>query len=79
MESGLTITAIGMGVVFILLTLLVGIIQAMSVLAHALGGKPVASAKAPALSAARTTDEDIIPVIAAAISAYRSRHRPPRA
>jgi sodium pump decarboxylase gamma subunit len=73
-ESGLTITAIGMGVVFVLLTALVGIIQAMSALAAIL--QPQTPVVAPgAAPAGAPSDDEVIPVIAAAIAAYRGRHR----
>jgi sodium pump decarboxylase gamma subunit len=67
-ESGLTITVIGMGVVFILLTLLVWIIQAMSRFAAAIGGD-----LSPAPAAAPAGDGETIAVISAAIDAYRRR------
>jgi oxaloacetate decarboxylase gamma subunit len=71
LESGVALTAIGMTVVFVLLGLLVGIIQAMSALANALGGapEPASSAAAPAV-----VDEELISVITAAINAYRHKH-----
>ena len=73
-QSGLTITAIGMGVVFILLTLLVGIIQGMSALAIRLGGRPESTTAAAAARPAPPRDGELVAVIAAAISAYRQSH-----
>lgn len=73
LQTGLTITAIGMGVVFLLLTLLVGVIRGMSALALALGGEPAPTPPAAGATAANS-DEDVMPVIAAAIGAYR-KHR----
>jgi len=72
-QAGLVITAIGMGVVFVLLTALVGIIGAMSALAKALEPAPVAGPQRPA-TALPARDQDVIPVIAAAIHAWRERH-----
>ena len=75
-QTGLTITAVGMGVVFVLLTMLVGIIQAMSALAARLTPETPATATATQVSPA-AGDAETIAVIAAAIGAYRARHRPP--
>lgn len=69
-ESGLTITVIGMGVVFMLLTLLVWIIQVMSKFAAMIGGDI-----SPAPAAAAAGDDETIAVITAAIGAWRRRHR----
>ncbi len=76
METGLTITAIGMTVVFVLLTALVGIIQAMSKLAAALE-PPAPPAAKRQTGAATHADDNLIPAIAAAISVYRRKHRTP--
>jgi sodium pump decarboxylase gamma subunit len=70
-EAGLIVTAIGMGVVFVLLTLLVGIIRGMSALCRRIEGTP---AGAPAAGAAPRAQE-LVGVIGAAIAAYRKRHR----
>ena len=73
LEAGLNVTAIGMGVVFVLLTMLVGIIHVMSALCQRFGdASPVAPA--PTYSAGTThANEELIGVIAAAIAAYRKR------
>lgn len=73
--DGFTITAIGMGVVFALLTLLVGVIRGMSVVAIALGGEPV-SATASHTGPATNNDDEVMPVIAVAIRAYRRLRNP---
>ena len=71
-EAGLTITGIGMGVVFILLTLLVGIIRAMSLLCFAIEGGAPQNAAAGARATAEH-DAEIASVISAAIVMYRRR------
>jgi len=63
-NTGLVITFIGMSVVFVLLTLLVGIVKVMSALC-------VRFAPEPAPTASTDENEEIISVIAAAISQYR--------
>lgn len=68
-EAGLTITAIGMGVVFLLLTLMVFVIRAMSGLSNLLeGGRPPASVAA-------SDDTELVSVISAAIRAHRARRK----
>jgi sodium pump decarboxylase gamma subunit len=63
LQSGLTITGIGMGVVFTLLTLMVAVIRGMSWLSrHFDQGSSVA-----------IDDGELLSVIAAAISAHRRR------
>ena len=64
-DQGLTITLIGMTVVFVLLTLLVGIIHAMSALARLVTGPPTP------IEDAALVDEELIGVIAVAIGYYR--------
>jgi sodium pump decarboxylase gamma subunit len=71
LEAGFTVTLVGMSVVFVLLTLLVGIIQGMSYLA-ALVGQPEPAAPPPA--AAATADDEIVSIISAAIRTYRAGH-----
>lgn len=70
MAAGVEITLIGMGVVFVLLTLLIFIVQAMSKLAHLIGGSPTEMAAA----AAAPSDTRLTAAITAAIHAYRARH-----
>jgi len=70
LEAGFTITAIGMGVVFVLLTLMVFVIRAMSWLSNLLeGDKPQAAALAGA------DDTELVSVISAAIRAHRARRQ----
>ncbi len=68
LTTGVEITVIGMGVVFILLSLLVGIVHAMSAFSRLLTRSSVEIAPEPVL------DEEIIGVISAAISQYRNAH-----
>ena len=78
LQAGLNVTAIGMGVVFVLLTALVFIIRGMSALSRAIEGtlppapEPVAG-KAPAGPSGATPQQEIISVIGAAIAAPRKR------
>jgi sodium pump decarboxylase gamma subunit len=68
-DAGLMITLIGMSVVFVLLTMLVGIIHAMSALCQRFAPAPVPT-KAPS-----TDDSELVGVIAAAVDMYRSRRQ----
>ncbi len=68
-DAGITVTLIGMSVVFVLLTALVGIISAMSWLCSR-----IAPAKPPA--AAPDPDDEIVSVIAAVITQYRHSRAP---
>jgi sodium pump decarboxylase gamma subunit len=65
-EAGLTVTAIGMGVVFVLLTLMVFIIRGMSALAQRIA--PPAAAESPPQS---VQEQELISVISAAVSRFR--------
>lgn len=67
MAAGLEITLLGMGVVFVLLTLLVFVLAAMSRLAHYLEGPPRPPAGPP--------DDGVTAAIAAAVHAYRAGQR----
>ena len=75
-QAGLNVTAIGMGVVFVLLTSLVFVIRGMSALAHAIGGAPPATAgRGAAGPAATLANQELVGVITAAIAAHRAgRH-----
>jgi sodium pump decarboxylase gamma subunit len=68
-DAGITVTLIGMSVVFVLLTALVGIISAMSWLCSR-----IAPATTPA--AAPDPDDEIVSVIAAGITQYRRSRAP---
>jgi oxaloacetate decarboxylase gamma subunit len=70
MAAGVEITVIGMGVVFVLLTLLVFVVQAMSRFAHLVGGGP-----AEQTAAAAPSDTRMTAAITAAIHAYRARRK----
>jgi sodium pump decarboxylase gamma subunit len=70
-QEGLNVTAIGMGVVFVLLTLLVFIIRGMSALALKLGGPPETPAAAAGPS--QLPQGELIGVISAAIAMHRRR------
>lgn len=64
LETGLQVTFIGMTVVFILLTTLVGVVMAMSALCQRF------APEAPPVSKA-AADDELVSVIAAAINHYR--------
>lgn len=63
-DAGLTITVIGMSVVFLLLTTLVGVVTAMSALCRRFAPEPARADGAAA-------EDEVIGVIAAAIRQYR--------
>lgn len=71
MQAGLTVTVMGMGVVFVLLTLLVYVVQGMSKLCRLIEGAPPVAPSA----AAPSSEEEVISAIGAAISTYRRRHK----
>ena len=80
LQAGLNVTAIGMGVVFVLLTALVFIIRGMSALSRAIEGalpaKPEPAASEPlAAKAGGTPQQEIVSVISAAIAAHRKRNQ----
>jgi sodium pump decarboxylase gamma subunit len=71
LEAGLTVTLVGMSVVFVLLTLLVGVVQTMSHLSRLIErGAAAASAGA---TPTPPIDEEVVGVIGAAIRMYRRR------
>lgn len=77
LQAGLNVTAIGMGVVFVLLTLLVGIIRGMSALSRILETAfPAASSVSAAGNASgpgTPSQQQLVGVISAAIAAHRRR------
>jgi len=77
LQAGLNVTAIGMGVVFVLLTLMVFIIRAMSALALKIAGPPAApQTTAGAAPTSQTPQEqELVGVISAAVSMHRKRHQ----
>jgi sodium pump decarboxylase gamma subunit len=68
LETGLAVTVTGMGTVFVLLTLLVGVVHGMSALCAAI-------APPPPSGDADTADAEVVGAIAASIDLYRRRHR----
>jgi len=72
-RTGLEVTVIGMGVVFVLLTMLVGIVTAMSRISSLIVGETPQLAEAmPTRSETTNTERDeIISVIGSAIRSYR--------
>lgn len=71
MATGVEITLIGMGTVFVLLALLVVIMRAMSKFAHLVGGPP----DEPLTTPAAQDNTRLTAAISAAIHAYRARHK----
>lgn len=67
-SEGLAISLIGMTVVFVLLTLLVAIVHAMSALSRLITGAP------PSAAGDALEGDELIGVIAAAIGYYRRDH-----
>lgn len=77
-EAGLIVTVIGMGVVFVLLTLLVGIINAMSRLSAWIEGPPPTPAAPAGYAGAASGDEaerDLASIVTAAVAKYRRGKR----
>jgi sodium pump decarboxylase gamma subunit len=76
-EAGLTVTLLGMSVVFVLLTALVGIVQGMS---HVIGrfDAGAASSEPPPTAVADGADDEIVGVISSVISMYRSSRQKPK-
>lgn len=76
LEAGLNVTAIGMGVVFVLLTSLVFIIRGMSALARVFEGPARPAATTGGTSAAQPVPQnEVVSVIGAAIMAHRKRQQ----
>ena len=77
MSSGVELMFVGMGIVFLFLLMLVGAINAMSLLVRRYFPEvPEASTvNIPTLSGG-TPDKTTIAAIAAAIHQYRSKHKP---
>ena len=68
-DAGLTITLIGMSVVFVLLTTLVGVVTAMSALCRRFAPEDPPQGSAAA-------DGELIGIIAAAVNRYRRSRAP---
>ncbi|MGD8340650.1 MAG: OadG family protein [Gammaproteobacteria bacterium] len=78
LQAGLNVTAIGMGVVFVLLTAMVFIIRGMSALSRAIEGRlPASPEPAASVPAAGQTgpvpQQELVSVISAAIAAHKKR------
>ena len=77
LETGLTLMATGMGTVFVLLAVLVAVVRGVSALSRRLDGASKARTMPSTESViAPATDAEIIPIVSAAIAAFRrDRHR----
>jgi len=73
LQEGLNVTAIGMGVVFMLLTLLVGIIRGMSAISQKIEHAIPASPEAARPATNSLSQQELHGVISAAIAAHRER------
>ena len=76
LQDGFELTLIGMGVVFVLLTLLVGIIRGMSALSQWIEQTMPAPAAAAAPAPRRVghpAEHELVGVISAAIAAHRRK------
>lgn len=79
-QAGVDVTLIGLGVAFALLTILVGVVHAMSAITRLFEGgssQPVPAAATgaakPAIAGQRPVESEIAGVIAAAVRMYRGR------
>jgi sodium pump decarboxylase gamma subunit len=72
-EQGLILTIVGMGVVYVLLGLMVGIINAMSWLTRLIEGKYAPAVRAAGAASAPLPDNELVRVIEAAIRMHRER------
>ena len=77
LQDGLTLMGVGMGFVFVFLTVLVLLTTLMSLVVGRLAPKPAAptAADRPAASPARSDDAELMAVIGTAVHRYRRRHR----
>ena len=73
LQAGLNVTAIGMGVVFVLLTALVFIVRGMSALSRAIEGVLPAMPEPSADESGSPQPQEIVSVITAAIAAHKKR------
>ncbi len=69
-EAGLTVTMIGMIVVFVLLTMLVGVVNVMSRISRFVTGD---GRSASTVDYAPSAEQEIVSVISAAIRMYRRK------
>lgn len=79
MSTGVELMLIGMGTVFVFLTMLVGATSLMSYLVNRFAPEPEPllrrPAPSPAVTPQTTTDEELVAVISAAIKKHSSRHK----
>ncbi len=77
MLEGLKLLGLGMGSVFLFLIVLVFAMKSMSALANILdsGEPPVLPGTTPAATGHSNAVDAVVPVIAAAIAAYRHNHK----
>ena len=76
LQDGLNLTAIGMGVVFVLLTSLVFIVRGMSALSRVVQGPDIPARETQATSPATgpaAPEAELVIAISAAIAQYRKR------
>jgi sodium pump decarboxylase gamma subunit len=73
LQEGLNVTAIGISVVFILLTLLVGVIQGMSALSRMIEAAMPLPPEPTGSLPVEPSNQQLISVISAAIAAHRRR------
>lgn len=78
LEAGLSLTLVGMSVVFVLLTVLVGAVHLMSRLCRMIEGAPSAAAEPAPAAGESEPDTEIVSVVTAAVSLFR-RNRAERA
>ena len=74
-EAGLSVTGIGMSVVFVLLTAMVGIVRVMSRLSAFLERSGSSVMPEQSSTPAPLDDAELVGVVGAAVQAYRNRHR----
>lgn len=77
MLEGLRLLVLGMGSVFVFLIVLVFAMKTMSALANILdsGEPPVVAGSAPIATSQAGATDAVVPVIAAAVAAYRHNHK----
>ena len=75
LQAGLNITAIGMGVVFVLLSLLVGIVRGMSALSRAIERAVPGVSRGVATQPVSVSlpEHELVGVISAALAAHRRK------
>ncbi|MFG6159131.1 OadG family protein [Halomonas sp. 1390] len=74
-NEGLALMGLGMGFVFVFLTVLVGVTTLMSKTIGRFFPEPVAPAVRDSRAQAARQDDDLTAVISAAVHRYRQRHK----